>query len=170
MKFETILQRVISHEGGFTNDKDDPGNWTGGNVGKGELKGSKYGISAASYPHLDIRNLSWEKAKEIYWQWYRDCKLYNYSPVMQYQLFDSAFNHGITRTNKLLQATLGVEEDGIIGQNTLAALAKVSDEDIVLLFLATRLQFFTDIKHFTKYGRGWSRRIAQNLRYAAEDN
>lgn len=170
MQFEIILKRVVSHEGGYTDDKDDPGNWTGGKVGVGELKGSKYGISAASYPHLDIRKLSWEKAKEIYWQWYRDCKLYNYRAVMQYQLFDSAFNHGITRTNKLLQATVGATQDGIVGKNTLAAVAEVSDEDIVLLFLATRLQFFTDISHFTKYGRGWSRRIAQNLRYAAEDN
>ena len=170
MQFETILKRVVSHEGGFTDDKDDPGNWTGGKVGVGTLKGSKYGISAASYPELDIRNLSWNHAKEIYWQWYRDCKLYNYRAVMQYQLFDSAFNHGITRTNKLLQATVGATQDGIVGKNTLAAVAAVSDEDIVLLFLATRLQFFTDINHFTKYGRGWSRRVAQNLRYAAEDN
>lgn len=170
MQFEIILKRVVSHEGGFTDDKEDPGNWTGGKVGKGELKGSKYGISAASYPHLDIRNLSWTHAKEIYWQWYRDCKLYNYRAVMQYQLFDSAFNHGITRTNKLLQAAVGATQDGIVGKNTLAAVAAVSDEDIVLVFLATRLHFFTDLKHFTKYGRGWSRRIAQNLRYAAEDN
>lgn len=35
-----------------THDANDPGNWTGGEIGKGECKGTNYGISAASYPDL----------------------------------------------------------------------------------------------------------------------
>lgn len=45
--FNKFLERVIEHEGGYTDNPKDPGNWTGGEVGKGELKGSKYGLSAA---------------------------------------------------------------------------------------------------------------------------
>jgi hypothetical protein len=38
-------------EGGLSMDERDPGNWTGGAIGKGELRGTKYGISAQTYPH-----------------------------------------------------------------------------------------------------------------------
>jgi hypothetical protein len=59
-------------EGGFQDHDWDIGNWTGCAVGKGEKKGTKYGISACSYPHLDIRNLTPGQADEIffrdYWQ------------------------------------------------------------------------------------------------------
>jgi hypothetical protein len=35
-------------------DERDPGNWTGGAIGKGELRGTKWGISAQTYPQIDI--------------------------------------------------------------------------------------------------------------------
>ena len=39
--FEEIIEVVLEHEGGFTDDPKDPGNWTGG-------KGA--GVGEASYP------------------------------------------------------------------------------------------------------------------------
>lgn len=43
-----------------TDDRNDKGNWTGGRVGVGQLKGTKYGISAAAYLHLGIKSLTLE--------------------------------------------------------------------------------------------------------------
>ena len=40
---------ILPHEGGFTIARNDPGNWTGGKVGKGKLLGTKYGIAANTY-------------------------------------------------------------------------------------------------------------------------
>lgn len=57
---------TVGEEGGFQCDPDDSGNWTGGKVGAGELRGTKYGVSAAAYPMLDIKNLSLEDAKLIF--------------------------------------------------------------------------------------------------------
>ena len=35
MNFEIAFQRLIGHEGGYSNDRNDPGNWTGGKEGVG---------------------------------------------------------------------------------------------------------------------------------------
>ena len=48
--FAAAIAMVLAHEGGFQGMPDDPGNWTGGRLGDGTLKGTKFGISAASYP------------------------------------------------------------------------------------------------------------------------
>jgi hypothetical protein len=50
----------------YQNDRTDAGTWTGGRVGQGDLKRTKYGISAASYPSLDVANLRLDEAKAIY--------------------------------------------------------------------------------------------------------
>ena len=54
MEFNEIIEKVLEHEGGYVNDKDDLGGET------------KYGITKRFYPNLDIKNLSREQAKEIY--------------------------------------------------------------------------------------------------------
>ena len=38
--FKRSLRFVFRHEGGFTKNEKDKGNWTGGRVGSGVLKGS----------------------------------------------------------------------------------------------------------------------------------
>ena len=64
--FDVIFDRVLGHEGGFQADPRDRGNWTGGEVGKGELKGTKYGLAAMTYHELDIPALTLAEAKAIY--------------------------------------------------------------------------------------------------------
>ena len=64
--FDVIFDRVLGHEGGFQADPRDRGNWTGGEVGKGELKGTKYGLAAMTYPELDIPALTLAEAEAIY--------------------------------------------------------------------------------------------------------
>lgn len=171
MKFEVIFNRVIiGSEGGFTDNPKDPGNWTGGKVGKGELKGTKFGLAAHSYPHLDIRNITKEQAQEEYYKWFVDGKLDLLPNVMQYQMFDARFNHGAKWANRLLQRAVKVDDDGFIGPKTLAAINEFDKADLPLRFIAYRTKFFTDLRHFDEFGRGWTRRIAECLFYAATDN
>lgn len=61
---EAIEVVIATHEGGFQDRQDDPGNWTP----DGRLKGTKYGISAHSFPDEDIKNLSLNRAEELYRQ------------------------------------------------------------------------------------------------------
>jgi hypothetical protein len=54
--FERCMDEVFKHEGGLSLIRADPGNWTGGKVGKGELRGTKYGIAAHAHPAKHRRN------------------------------------------------------------------------------------------------------------------
>ena len=42
--------------------------------------------------------------------------------------------------------------------------------DLLFRFLAKRLRYLTEVKTWDAYSRGWARRVAQCLEYAAEDN
>ena len=171
MSFETTFKRSMGSEGAYKADRSDRGDWTSGIIGKGELKGTKYGISAMSYPDLDIKNLTFEDAKAIYKRdWWDKLKLEDYSAAMSYQLFDTAINSGWHNAAEILQRAIGVKDDGVIGKVTMAKLATLDNNDVLMLFLAERLEFMANISTWGIYGRGWARRIAQNLRYATMDN
>ena len=169
--FDTAFDRVFTNEGGFTEDRDDRGNWTSGIVGQGELKGTKFGISAMTYPALDIRNLTKAEAKDIYrvdWWWALDMD--KFRPAMSYQMFDAALNHGMRSASKMLQRAVGVTADGVIGPQTRGTVSTTDLDDVLLTFLAERLEFMTHIRTWGKYSKGWARRIAHNLKLAAQDN
>lgn len=169
--FGRAFTRIFKNEGGFQADPKDRGNWTSGRIGVGRLVGTKYGISAMTYPHLDIRNLTIDQAKAIYKRdWWDKLRMDQMHSALQYQIFDAAINHGATRAAKFLQSACGARPDGIIGPNTIAAVTSKDVNDMLMLFLAERLQFMTEIRTWVTYGKGWARRIAHNLRLAAEDN
>jgi lysozyme family protein len=169
--FDTFIRRLLSHEGGYTNDRRDPGNWTGGAVGVGQLKGTKFGIAANTYPDLDIRNLTLDQAMAIYRRDFWDRAGCNrLPPVVAFQLLDGAVNSGIPQALRWLQRAAGVAADGVIGPVTLAAIKRADPNDVVLLFNALRIDFMTRLKNWGVHGAGWMRRIAANLTYAAGDN
>lgn len=171
MNFDTVFERVIGHEAGYTDNPKDPGNWTGGKVNSGELKGTKYGIAANTYPDLDIKNLTEDQAKAIYYEdWWLALGMDRFSSAMQFQMFDAAFNHGMRNATKIFQRAVGVVDDGIIGSKTMAAASDMDVNDKLMRFLAYRIRFYTSLSTFDTFGRGWSNRVANNLLYAAEDN
>jgi lysozyme family protein len=167
--FDKAFNRLINAEGGFGNDSRDSGNWTSGVVGKGDLKGTKYGISAASYPTLDIQNLTLAQAKDIYFRDYWSI-IGNAHSSIKFQLFDAAVNHGRGNAIRFLQRAVGVADDGGWGKVSQAALDAMEKNDVLLRFVAYRLKFWASLSTFDIYGRGWTNRGADDLLYAAQDN
>lgn len=171
MNFEKAFDRLIGHEGGFSTDRNDPGNWTGGKVGKGIFKGTKYGIAANTYPNIDIINLTIEQAKAIYKKdWWDKLGADQLHPAIVFQLWDFAVNAGKSRAIKELQQAVGVSDDGIIGPKTIVAVKAMSVNDVLILLVSERLRFYTSLPKWSKFGKGWTNRVAENLKYAAEDN
>src|SRR5574340_333023 len=96
MEFAEAFQRLLGNEGAYSEDANDPGNWTGGRVGEGELRGTKYGISAKSYPALDIANLTEDQAQAIYYaDYWMAHKLDQLPDVLRFDVFDGAVNSGL---------------------------------------------------------------------------
>ncbi|WP_341237797.1 glycosyl hydrolase 108 family protein [uncultured Limnobacter sp.] len=167
--FEKAFRRLVKHEGEFSDDPRDPGNWTGGKVGRGELKGTKYGIAANTYQHLDIKNLTLQQAKEIYLEDFWEV-LGSAHPAIKFQFFDAAVNHGGGNATRILQRAVNVADDGLWGPRSQAALNAMDPNDVLLRFIGYRLKFWASLSIFDTYGRGWTRRGADNLLLAAEDN
>lgn len=169
--YDEAFERVVGHEGGFQNDPKDRGNWTTGVIGKGLLKGTKYGISAMSYPDLDIENLTLAQAKAIYKRDFWDrAKADQYDCAIAFQLFDMAINHGPGNAIRMLQRAVDVADDGDIGRMTLGAIHAAALNDVLLRLNAERLLFICKLSTFADYGKGWVRRVAGNLNFAARDN
>lgn len=169
--FDKCFERTHGSEGGYQASPNDRGNWTSGKIGEGELKGTKFGISAMTYPHLDIKNLTVQQAKDIYYkEWWLELRMDEWREGLGFQLFDSAINHGMYNTTKMLQRAVNTKPDGIIGVKTKAAIKSLDINDVLFLFLAERLTFMTNAYTWNKFGKGQARRIASNLRYAAQDN
>jgi len=159
--YDSAFDFVVGAEGGFGRDPHDRGNWTSGKVGEGELRGTKYGISAMSYPNEDIPNLSLTAAKLIYWQDYytpMHCDIVAYPKAIC--LFDCAVNQGKRRAAKFAQEVVGATADGIIGGKTLAALNGMNDTLFVELFLARREKHYRSLSTFERYGKGWLNRLS----------
>ncbi len=171
LTFDQAFERLIGHEGKFTNDRQDRGNWTTGVIEKGELKGTKYGISAMTYPDLDIKNLSLAQAKQIYKRdWWDKINADQIESALVFQVWDFAINAGMGTAKRKLQLAVGVLDDGIIGNLTIQAINKAELNDILLKFNAERLKYYTSLSTWPRYGKGWTLRVAGQLNYAAVDN
>lgn len=167
--FAKAFESVIGHEGGFTDDKRDRGNWTSGTVGVGLLKGTKYGVSAMTYPSLDIRNLTVEDAQAIYKRDFWDkCRCDDLPAGVDFLLFDAAINHGASRAIRFLQAAVGAMQDGVIGTKTLLAVWSRDKTAVVDEFCVRRMIFYTRIATWVHYDLGWTRRAFSTHRQALD--
>lgn len=166
--FDKAASIIGFSEGEFQKQKEDKGNWTGGEVGKGLLVGTKYGISAASYPDLDIPNIDKSEALEIYWQDYWKYVACNHMPTgLAIVVFDAAILNGVGNAARWLQRTVGVADDGAIGPLTLKELAhdlapepEVRQWLLAADFQTQRLEMMRKLSTWDKYGGGWSIRLA----------
>ncbi len=149
MNFDQAFEHVVGVEGGYVNDPRDPGGET------------IYGITKRDHPDLWVSGRpSIEQAKARYRQQYWD-------PVKADQLpwplamfvFDAAVNQGVATAVKLLQKSLNVAQDGVLGNNTLAAIRKSNQTELCGLFLADRALRYTGTRNFDVYGRGWFKRL-----------
>lgn len=168
--FETAFARLIHSEGGYTDDPKDPGNWTGGRQGVGQLLGTKYGIAANTYPDVDIKGLTLEKAKAIYHRdWWLRLRADDMDGAIAYQVWDFAVNAGMETAKRALQRAVGVADDGQIGNISVKAIQSMTVTDVIARFNAERLNHYTRLSTWLTFGKGWSNRVAEQLRYMAID-
>jgi lysozyme family protein len=152
MTFDEAFEIVIGHEGGYVDHPNDPGGAT------------KYGISRRSYPGEDIAGMTLERAKAIYLRDFWGPAGCDAVPnPLKFDLFDYAVNSGPKTAAKALQRIVGAHPDGIIGPRTLLAISSRNPQALAARLLGARLQMMTDLPTWPSFGKGWARRIADNL-------
>jgi len=117
--FELCVSKVLLHEAGFQRNPADRGNWRGN-----KLIGTKYGISARAFPNEDIRNLTVQRAKELYYRYYwtpLNVEGINNAEVIL-QILDFAVNSGKGLAIRKAQRLASVKADGKIGNITRTAI------------------------------------------------
>ena len=116
--FEEMVKNIIEREGGskLTRDPDDPGGTT------------KYGISQRAHKDVDIENLTYDQAVDIYnEQYYKPSKANSFPPELQEIYLDMVVNLGQRNAVKVLQKACNskgskmIAVDGRIGPQTTKA-------------------------------------------------
>lgn len=127
--FDEAFDFVIGLEGGYSNDPDDVGGET------------RFGISKRAYPNVDIKQLTLEQAKQIYYRDYwtpAGCNAL--IPSMALLVFDASVNQGISAAREILQMQKRPVE-----------------------FQAERVLRYQKHPKWEKYGRGWMRRLFNGI-------
>lgn len=153
---ERALKIMLGHEGGYVNDPEDPGgetNW-----------GITIAVARENGYHGPMIDLPLEKAVDIYSKKYWDTRLDRLPFMVVFNIFDAAVNHGKRQSFKLAQRAAGCHDDGFMGPDTLEAISSIGPWEFCAKFNAERIEFYTDLKTFKRFGRGWVRRVAGNLR------
>jgi len=153
-----MVDRTLKHEGGYVFSPSDPGGQT------------NFGISKRAYPSVDIQNLTREGAIEIYRRdYFAGPGFDKLHPAIGFQVFDAGVNCGVLRSVKWLQQVVGVEQDGVLGNATLAAVANMPVSAVVFGVIAARGKFYTDSPLWGAFGKGWVARVFENMAYASSD-
>jgi lysozyme family protein len=163
------LASLLPAEGAtLSTDPSDGGNWTSGTEGVGELRGSKYGISAAAYPTIDFASLTLLAAQAIqirdYWGPVGADTL---PPPLAFLVADAAYMSGPRTAARQLQAMVGTVQDGTVGPITVHALqAKIASwgmDEVLAEWSARRVLFESGLPIWAGNKGGWVRRALRGL-------
>ncbi len=127
------IEFVLKEEGGYTLDPNDTGGET------------NFGISKRRYPNEDIKNMTEERARELYkkdfWQKLRCDEL---PSPLAIAVFDAAVNQGESGAGRMLQVALQFKDteadkiDGLVGEATVTASHKFGP-NLLRRFMAQRM-------------------------------
>ncbi len=161
--FSPLFDRLMEHEGGYVNNPNDPGGETNWGVTKQVAREYGYQGEMRQLPKSTANQI----AEKLYWKAIQGGQM---DKSVAWQVVDAAYNHGNRNAVRMLQRAVGVSDDGVLGDITLSAVNGMDKNDVILRFNAERLEFYTKLKTFSTFGRGWANRVAGNLRWAAKDN
>lgn len=152
------MKCVLAHEGGYSNHPADPGGPT------------KFGITIYDYRKYvkpdataaDVKAMKVEAAKRIYRAKYWDAQACDELPAgIDYVVFDYGVNSGIGRSKKVLQRVVGVKADGVLGPQTMDAVARSDPKAVIAAICDERLRFLKRLRTWPVFGKGWGQRVAE---------
>lgn len=171
--FDKAVIEVLKREGGFSDDKNDPGGATDFGISLRFLKSE--GIDINHDGHFDIQDiidLTQESAKEIYKKyWWNE---FHYDTIndqdLALKIFDFSVNAGPRAAHRTAQEAInslishGIAEDGILGALSFHYLNSLHPDQLLDNYKRHQEMFYENLvaKHPTseKFLKGWLRRAA----------
>lgn len=154
MRFGKFIDVILRHEGGYNWDPDDSGGET------------NFGIAKRFFPDEDIKNLTVDRAIEIYYEhYYKPLNLhYIHNDELALHIFDMAVNAGRLTAVKLLQELLkDCESDGVLGPTTCQAVSEAElFVDLIDAYRAKRIEYYYRVSlrgNNNKFLKGWVNRV-----------
>lgn len=147
VNFNGAVTFALSNEGGYVSDPLDSGGET------------NFGISKKSYPSENIKEMTREKATEIYRKDFWDKpRLGKLPDRLATKVFDSCVNTGNVRCILLLQQQLGVSTTGVINDATVKAVDALDEEVVIKGYIKVLKDYYKEVAKVGKNKRflkGW---------------
>jgi lysozyme family protein len=161
--WDTCIEMILHHEGGYVNHPKDPGGET--NLGVTKRVYEEHGGTK------DMKDLTIEDVKPIYKKSYWDRVKGDQLPAgLDLCVFDFGVNAGTGRAAKYLQTMIGTVADGGIGPNTLKTLDEYLDENglekTIRDYQDARQEYYESLSTFETFGKGWTRRVNETTNTA----
>lgn len=170
MTINDIINKTLSHEGGYSNNPNDKGGETNWGITKA--------VAIANGYTGNMRDLTKEMAISIYRREYFDKPnfdlIYSISPTISQELFDTGVNMGTATATKFLQESLNLLNrnqyiyenmvvDGKIGSKTINTLSTALryHNDALIIKTMNGLQFMRYVEIVKKnpsqenFFKGW---------------
>ncbi len=154
--FAPALKFVFGQEGGYVDDPVDPGGATNLGITLRVLAVWRHTAVTSS----DVKNLGPDEAAAIYRAHYWNIVLGDSLPSgIDLMVFDAGVNLGTFRSAALLQKALGVDADGAIGPQTLAALKSAPTHAVIDRLAQERQSYYESLPIYAHFARGWTSRV-----------
>lgn len=170
-RFETVMKTIIRHEGGLSNDKNDPGMVTKFGISLRFLRSEKLDPNGDNkIDDKDIINLSLTEADIIYYrQWYLK---YHYDEISNIKvltkIMDFSVNSGASQAHKLVKKALNrilVDQlpiNGEMDKKTRALINSIYPSVLCDALINEEVRFYNAIikrnPALTIFKKGWMNR------------
>lgn len=163
--FDACLKFTLGQEGGFSDNRSDPGGATFRGITLATLR-DVAGFEDATVARL--RALDPLTIGTIYRRNYWDLMRCGLLPGgVDLMVFDHGVNAGPGRAVPMLQRQVDVDDDGIIGPMTLAAVTALRPGPLLLSLRKEQEAYYRGLKGFTVFGNGWLTRLSRRYVRAA---
>jgi len=157
-RFEEVFQRVVGHEGVYSNDSRDPGGETKYGI---TWKTLRRAIELKIVPAAQtIKDLDLDTARLVYQAiFWKPIAGEELGPPLDEFMFDFAVNSGVNVAALALQRAAGVLLDAWIGPKTLEAVRAKRQRDVLRLVFVDRAMVYARIDKEETYRHGWYGRL-----------
>ena len=160
--FSVAVERVLSHEGLYSNNPSDPGGET------------MFGITlrtARKNGYIgDMHFLPRDEAIRIYEaEYWTPIRAEEFPFPLAFQLFDFSVNSGPIQAVKILQKVLGTAVDGVFGPTTFDLASSDKPAAVALALLHERSLFQARLPSWPSFGKGWTDRNFKNIAFLLKD-